>query len=459
MANFIKPKIGIAVFSVCILALIPLLESRFFAPVTIKRWEQKLTWSDFQGIVQPFSKYEAAISSKIYFGFDSVKQHYHAYAGQNNIRSWARMSTPYLDYALNHEQYHFNVTEVHARMLNKYIMDNPGQTEYAYSLELKLINQDLRTMQDAYDGETEHGILFDNQRRWEYKIDSMLTLENGWTTDHFSGAKIYFPSEPTLSKGITRNGVAYRIYQLDKYVMALSLSSYQKEDVSESFLEDVVKSYSKDSFVKPYPKDSYSLLSVKRDSSGTNDKVFITSSDSANFNYSVWVKGTNYFYSVIAKFPVNARDTTGYAQNAWSFINSFEITNTDQFWINKYEQDSASIHHSKEEKGLSSDHSYCISFSQLPERRGFYRGPIFRSDGALLLANDISERADSLIYENILFVDTQLYSNSKVGLLFLPPESVPQGKYRMYFGYTLLKDSVENCYPFYRQSLNIKSNR
>jgi hypothetical protein len=42
----------------------------------------------------------------------------------------------------------------------------------------------------------------------------------------------------------------------------------------------------------------------------------------------------------------------------------------------------------------------------------------------------------------MFFVDRQLYSNSKDGLLFLPAELVPQGKYRIEFGYTLLKDSV-----------------
>jgi len=166
MANFIKPKIGIAVLSLSILVLIPLLQSSFFAPVTIKRWSEKLTWQDFQGIVQPFSKYEAVISSKIYLEYDSTKSQYYAYAGQNNIRSWAKMSTPYLDYSLNHEQRHFDITELHARMLNDYIAANPGQTEYAYRLELKLIIQDLRKMQNAYDGETEHGVLFDNQRRF-----------------------------------------------------------------------------------------------------------------------------------------------------------------------------------------------------------------------------------------------------------------------------------------------------
>src|SRR5690349_20589667 len=114
MANSLKIKIAIALFAICVLILIPLLENNFFARVTIKRWG-KLTWDDFQGIPQPFSSYEASIGSAIFLEFDSAKGRYVAYAGQNNIRSWAKRSREEQAYLLNHEQFHFNITELHAR--------------------------------------------------------------------------------------------------------------------------------------------------------------------------------------------------------------------------------------------------------------------------------------------------------------------------------------------------------
>ena len=120
MANLVKAKVGLSIFSISILILIPLLESNFNAPVTIKRWGN-LTWDDFKGFPIPFSGYGAVISSKVYLEFDSSKSQYVAFAGQHNINSWTKDTSAY---GLNHEQYHFNITEIHARLLNEFIASN-----------------------------------------------------------------------------------------------------------------------------------------------------------------------------------------------------------------------------------------------------------------------------------------------------------------------------------------------
>ena len=170
MAGSLKVKIGIAGFAVIILLGIPLLENSFFAPVAIKKWAN-LSWDDFQGIPQPFSSYEAVIASAVYLEYDSTTERFHAYAGQHNVGSWAKRSRPIQNYELNHEQYHFNITELHARKLNEYIAENPNGNEYLFNLRLNSINIDLRKMQTEYDSETDHGLIFDTQRRWEYRID------------------------------------------------------------------------------------------------------------------------------------------------------------------------------------------------------------------------------------------------------------------------------------------------
>lgn len=84
MANYVKAQVGISALSISIIILIPLLQSNFNAPSTIKRLS-KLTWNDFQEFVRPFSKYDAAISRAVYLGYDSTKRRYFAYAGQNNV--------------------------------------------------------------------------------------------------------------------------------------------------------------------------------------------------------------------------------------------------------------------------------------------------------------------------------------------------------------------------------------
>ena len=160
-----------------ILTSIPLLQTKFFATVTVRRWGN-LSWDDFQGIPQPFSSYEAQISSAIYLEYDSALARYVAYAGQNNVKSWAKRSpNTYLDYALNHEQYHFNLTELYARRLNDYVDENPGGSLLLYSLRLGSLNIDLKRMQRQYDQETNHSLVYDKQRGWEYRIDSLVMLK------------------------------------------------------------------------------------------------------------------------------------------------------------------------------------------------------------------------------------------------------------------------------------------
>src|SRR5687768_9769572 len=135
MANFLKAKLAVSAFSVSIIILVALLDSNFNAPVTIKRWS-KLTWNDFQGFPRPFSGYGAVIGSQVYLEFDSASSKYVAYAGQNNLVSWTKETTKNSDYALNHEQYHFNITELHARLLNEYIEANPNESEAFYNSRL-----------------------------------------------------------------------------------------------------------------------------------------------------------------------------------------------------------------------------------------------------------------------------------------------------------------------------------
>src|SRR5688572_26018608 len=118
MANHIKPKIALSVFSISIIALIPLLESNFNTPVTIKRWG-RLEWEDFQGLVPFFPSYDAHISCSVYLDYNAKDSSFYAYAGQNNVRSWVKLDDNVdRSYLLNHEQYHFNITELHARRMN-----------------------------------------------------------------------------------------------------------------------------------------------------------------------------------------------------------------------------------------------------------------------------------------------------------------------------------------------------
>jgi hypothetical protein len=317
MAGSLKLKIAITGFSVVLFALIEFLDNRFFAPATIKRWS-KISWEDFQGIPQPFTEYEAGISSSIYLEYDSALSRYRAYAGQNNMRSWARRSHEDQDYELNHEQYHFNITELHARMLNTYIDENPKGSQYLFRLRLGSINIDLRRMQDRYDTESDHSLNYDKQRRWEFKIDSLLSLKNGWVRDQVSNARIFYPVLPDSIFGIDQNQVSYRSRSLAKYAMQFGLVSYRIPDVAPHALREHLYTYD--------PTYGRAVKFVEVDTTHFDFQGFVISADTSGTTlYTKWVYNDPYLYKIYSSYPNTTIDSTGYYQNAKSFLDSFSL--------------------------------------------------------------------------------------------------------------------------------------
>jgi hypothetical protein len=235
--------------------------------------------------------------------------------------------------------------------------------------------------------------------------------------------------------------------------MKLSLTSFQYQDLEVGYLlEDLLKFYSdRSAVVKSFSVDSshyeVSAFVVLRDSTG-------------RVNFDSWMFDNDILYKVAAVCPKNQRDTVGYFQVANSFINSFEIVNTDEYWIDKFELSKSVIIHSDVDKNLKrseADFSYCIRYEE-PQLNGFYRGPIIRDDGALLFAHDLVRVHDSLIWKDVLLIDDDLYSYTDFSsghIYLLPEESIPKGDFNIQFGYLLARDSTKDCYDFHRQILKV----
>lgn len=181
MANFVKTKISVSLTAVAIMVLLALLANNFNAAPSFTRWSPSTSWDSFHGVPKPFSRYDASISSTIHLDYNSATRQYYAYAAQNNNYSWAKsgVKDSAHHYLLNHEQYHFNITEVHARLMNEFIQANPGLSEDDYRTRLHRLLLNLEGMQDAYDQETNHSVNRSIQRRWEYRIDSLLQIHAG----------------------------------------------------------------------------------------------------------------------------------------------------------------------------------------------------------------------------------------------------------------------------------------
>ncbi|MBO9571286.1 MAG: DUF922 domain-containing protein [Chitinophagaceae bacterium] len=162
-----------------LLVLIPLF-STFITGDNLIEWSasRKLTWNDFKGSPDPNSAMIALTNSniKIELGFNEKTFEYSIRCGFHTEKSWVKMKT---DYILNHEQRHFDITEIYARILEKSLK--------AYKFNGKTVEKDINKIysdvmkdhvasQHTYDLETNHSIDSVQQHNWDNKIDSLLNV-------------------------------------------------------------------------------------------------------------------------------------------------------------------------------------------------------------------------------------------------------------------------------------------
>lgn len=148
---------------------------------TLKTWDpaNKLTWSDYRDTSFAGSKVRAALTnSGIVF---SVKQQDEdvivtCYSQMDPTRSYVDTAKK-LPRVLQHEQYHFNITEYWSRKLKKDIATGHFTVKNFKQKAIDLqqeANTKCKEMQVEYDAETKHSILKEEQKKWEQKIDELL---------------------------------------------------------------------------------------------------------------------------------------------------------------------------------------------------------------------------------------------------------------------------------------------
>ena len=152
---------------------------------------QTITLRDFRGIKLPHIMLEgekefAYITSNILVerGFNTidVKSLFHP------SRSYVfnRLTADRL--LLEHELYHFHITEFHARKMRKRLQDlNFIPSDSELSSILNETNTEMNILQSKYDYDTHHGYLLKKQKFWKNRIDSLLLLHSEYeiTSIHY----------------------------------------------------------------------------------------------------------------------------------------------------------------------------------------------------------------------------------------------------------------------------------
>ncbi|MEH6536518.1 MAG: hypothetical protein V7719_09010 [Psychroserpens sp.] len=151
--------------------------------VTIE-WNEskKLVWTDFRGPVDANTDAVAVTASGITFSF-SVKQSNGAFVSfesEADAHFYPEKSWYIKDkgdaHILSHEQLHFDITELHVRLLRYEISKlKVSQTikENLRSLHQKA-NDDLAKMQNAYDTQSQNSINKEQQAIWSLFVKDEL---------------------------------------------------------------------------------------------------------------------------------------------------------------------------------------------------------------------------------------------------------------------------------------------
>ena len=151
-------------------------------PVVTWQESTKLTWQDFKGKPKLNSGAVAETASGISFGFsvkttnsniDSFSAEVHAYFYPED--SWFNKDRAD-DYILDHEQLHFDITELFARKFRKEISELKVSNHVKKELKALYKNNetDLGKMQNRYDLETNHSKNSETQKQWQVYIKEEL---------------------------------------------------------------------------------------------------------------------------------------------------------------------------------------------------------------------------------------------------------------------------------------------
>ena len=137
---------------------------------------KRLTWDDY--LAQPLSSTDAAAITNTALGIEyHIKNNVLSYKIScrfSKTRSWGKYKTAYI---LQHEQGHFDITEIFARKLAKEIKEykfNPRKYQDDLGKIYKRLMDEKEEYQNKYDKETDYSRNQEKQAEWLKKIEEEL---------------------------------------------------------------------------------------------------------------------------------------------------------------------------------------------------------------------------------------------------------------------------------------------
>lgn len=150
--------------------------------------KSKLDWSDFRGEPKWDSNFDASVNTGITYQWSISKDYgkielkYEVDSFCYPSLSWVKkgQSTKYL---LLHEQVHFDISELHARIMRKKLKEyRPGKNvRKDLNKMYKRVERMRINMQEQYDLETDHSKNKTSQKKWEKKVKNLMRYYKAYT--------------------------------------------------------------------------------------------------------------------------------------------------------------------------------------------------------------------------------------------------------------------------------------
>jgi hypothetical protein len=149
--------------------------------------DRKLSWADFKGVPNGPPDYVASTNSGVSFSF-SYKEINGISEIDYTIRSnfypnlsWYR-PTKVSNYILEHEQMHFDISELCARKLRKALKTIPRDRDFKSKAEVlyEQNEKERRELQAQYDTDSDHSNNQEEEYRWRTYVAEQLTVYDSW---------------------------------------------------------------------------------------------------------------------------------------------------------------------------------------------------------------------------------------------------------------------------------------
>ncbi|HSV89265.1 MAG TPA: DUF922 domain-containing protein [Bacteroidales bacterium] len=151
-------------------------------PVRKIRWDEnhRLTWEYFQGAIDPNRNPNTQAVAKVMIELKTniidfqVQFEVNSYFAKDG--SWTINTTS--NHILNHEQIHFDISELFARKLRKRLNELQGLTHRNIQQKVNAVYQEILSAHDAfqqrYDRETNHSNHHRKQEEWNEMVQNLL---------------------------------------------------------------------------------------------------------------------------------------------------------------------------------------------------------------------------------------------------------------------------------------------